>query len=147
MLNMRNSTINVTIARISATITRVSATIIRITTEYIRNNSRKNRVSILFRPVPVFGRYAHGTGFKFISGMFCLWWVVVDVRAKGSDFGTPRGDTPAARTMQAPGAGKCWHIRRIISAERKRGEMVQVFSGSRLFGGCSSRSRSPELGG
>lgn len=62
MLNMRNSTINVTI-------TRVSATIIRITTEYIRNNSRKNRVSILFRPVPVFGRYAHGTGFKFISGI------------------------------------------------------------------------------
>ena len=29
--------------------------------------------------------------------------MVVDVRAKGSDFGTPRGDTPAARTMQAPG--------------------------------------------
>lgn len=96
MPNMRNSTINATIARISATI-------IRITTEYIRNNSRKNRVSILFRPVPVFGRYAHGTGFKFISGMFYLWWVVVDVRAKGSDFGTPLGDTPAARTMQAPG--------------------------------------------
>lgn len=96
MLNMRNSTTNVTI-------TRVSATIIRITTEYIRNNSRKNRVSILFRPVPVFGRYAHGTGFKFISGMFCLWWVAVDVRAKGSDFGTPRGDTSSARTMQAPG--------------------------------------------
>ena len=96
MLNMRNSTINVTI-------TRVSATIIRIITEYIRNNSRKNRVSILFCPVPNFGRYAHGAGFNFISGMFCLWWVAVDVRAKGSDFGTPRGGYP--RSSHHAGAG------------------------------------------
>lgn len=73
--------------------------------------------------------------------------MVVDVRAKCSDFGTPRGGYPRSSHHAGAGAGKCWHIRRIIAAERTRGEMVQVFSGSRLFGGCSSRSRSPELGG
>lgn len=73
--------------------------------------------------------------------------MVVAVRAKGSDFGTPRGGYPRSSHHAGAGAGKCWHIRRIISAELKRGEMVQVFSGPRLFGGCSSHSRSPDLGG
>ena len=63
--------------------------------------------------------------------------MVVDVRAKGSDFGTPRGGYPRSSHHAGAGAGKCWHIRRIISAELKRGEMVQVFSGPRLFGGAT----------
>lgn len=73
--------------------------------------------------------------------------MVVDVRVKGSDFGTPRGGYPRSSHHAGAGAGKCWHMRRATAADRARRGMVQVFSGSRLFGDCSSRSRSPDLGG
>ena len=73
--------------------------------------------------------------------MFCLWWwlsmsgqkVLISVPLGG---GIPPQLAPCrCRT------GKCWHIR------RARREMVQAFSGSRMFGDCSRRSRSPDLGG
>lgn len=57
---------------IFATITRKYTTIARIITEYIRNNRGNNCVSILFRPVLVFKKYAHDTRLKSISGIIHL---------------------------------------------------------------------------